>query len=55
MNINKSDTAVVFIDPQNEVLSDKGPCVGVGRTKRHGERDRREHGAALQGGERQGI
>src|SRR5262245_6231676 len=24
MNINKSDTAVVFIDPQNEVLSEKG-------------------------------
>jgi nicotinamidase-related amidase len=24
MNIDKSDTAVVFIDPQNEVLSEKG-------------------------------
>ena len=24
MNIDKNDTAVVFIDPQNEVLSDKG-------------------------------
>ena len=24
MDINKNDTAVVFIDPQNEVLSDKG-------------------------------
>src|SRR5262245_523120 len=24
MNMNKSDTAVVFIDPQNEVLSEKG-------------------------------
>ena len=24
MNIHKNDTAVVFIDPQNEVLSDKG-------------------------------
>ena len=24
MNINKSDTAVVFIDPQNEVLSEEG-------------------------------
>jgi nicotinamidase-related amidase len=24
MNINKNDTAVVFIDPQNEVLSEKG-------------------------------
>jgi nicotinamidase-related amidase len=24
MNIDKNDTAVVFIDPQNEVLSEKG-------------------------------
>jgi hypothetical protein len=24
MNIDKNDTAVVFIDPQNEVLSDRG-------------------------------
>src|SRR6266550_4653965 len=24
MNINRNDTAVVFIDPQNEVLSEKG-------------------------------
>jgi len=24
MNIDKDDTAVVFIDPQNEVLSEKG-------------------------------
>lgn len=24
MNIDKSDTAVVFIDPQNEVLSERG-------------------------------
>jgi nicotinamidase-related amidase len=24
MNINRNGTAVVFIDPQNEVLSDKG-------------------------------
>jgi nicotinamidase-related amidase len=29
MNINKSDTAVVFIDPQNEVLSDKGLAWGL--------------------------
>ncbi len=29
MNINKSDTAVVFIDPQNEVLSDKGLAWGA--------------------------
>jgi nicotinamidase-related amidase len=24
MDINKGDTAVVFVDPQNDVLSDKG-------------------------------
>jgi hypothetical protein len=24
MNIDKSNTAVVFIDPQNDVLSEKG-------------------------------
>ena len=24
MNINRNDTAVVFIDPQNEVFSEKG-------------------------------
>jgi hypothetical protein len=24
MDMNKGDTAVVFIDPQNDVLSDKG-------------------------------
>jgi Isochorismatase family len=29
MDINKSDTAVVFIDPQNEVLSDKGLAWGA--------------------------
>jgi nicotinamidase-related amidase len=29
MNINKNDTAVVFIDPQNEVLSDKGLAWGL--------------------------
>ncbi len=29
MNINKSDTAVVFIDPQNEVLSDRGLAWGL--------------------------
>jgi nicotinamidase-related amidase len=29
MNINKNDTAVVFIDPQNEVLSDKGLAWGA--------------------------
>jgi nicotinamidase-related amidase len=29
MNINKNDTAVVFIDPQNEVLSEKGLAWGA--------------------------
>ncbi len=29
MNIDKNDTAVVFIDPQNEVLSDKGRAWGA--------------------------
>src|SRR2546426_1026289 len=29
MDINKNDTAVVFIDPQNEVLSDKGLAWGA--------------------------
>jgi len=29
MEINKNDTAVVFIDPQNEVLSDKGLAWGA--------------------------
>ncbi len=29
MDINKDDTAVVFIDPQNEVLSDKGLAWGA--------------------------
>ncbi|HMF47969.1 MAG TPA: cysteine hydrolase [Candidatus Saccharimonadales bacterium] len=29
MNIHKNDTAVVFIDPQNEVLSDKGLAWGA--------------------------
>ena len=28
MDINRNDTAVVFIDPQNEVLSDKGLAWG---------------------------
>jgi len=29
MNMQKTDTAVVFIDPQNDVLSDKGSSWGV--------------------------
>ena len=35
MQINRNDTAVVFIDPQNEVLSDKGAAwVAVGESVR---------------------
>src|SRR5262245_28258136 len=30
MEIHKTDTAIVFIDPQNEVLSDKGLAWGAG-------------------------
>ena len=36
MQINKTDTAVVFIDPQNEVLSEEGlawPVVGESVTE----------------------
>ena len=29
MNIQKTDTAVVFIEPQNDVLSEKGSSWGV--------------------------
>ena len=29
MNMQKTDTAVVFIDPQNDVLSEKGSSWGV--------------------------
>jgi nicotinamidase-related amidase len=38
MNIQKADTAVVFIDPQNDVLSDKGSswsAVGASVTENH--------------------
>lgn len=38
MNIQKTDTAVVFIDPQNDVLSEKGSSwglVGVSVTENH--------------------
>jgi hypothetical protein len=31
MQISRNDTAVVFIDPQNEVLSEKGSRMGGGR------------------------
>src|ERR1700746_2817593 len=40
MNIHKTDTAVVFIDPQNEVLSEKGLAWGlVGGSIRHADHD----------------
>jgi nicotinamidase-related amidase len=29
MDKSKNDTAIVFIDPQNEVLSEKGPAWGL--------------------------
>ena len=38
MNIEKTDTAVVFIDPQNDVLSEKGAnwtAVGASVTENH--------------------
>jgi hypothetical protein len=38
MNIQKTDTAVVFIDPQNDVLSEKGSswgAVGASVTENH--------------------
>ena len=38
MNIQKTDTAVVFIDPQNDVLSEKGAnwgAVGASVTENH--------------------
>ena len=33
MNIRREDTAIVFIDPQNEVLSEKGRRVASGPRK----------------------
>ncbi len=47
MDIQRTDTAVVFIDPQNDVLSDKG--ANWGRRQRYREPHHREHGADLQG------
>jgi nicotinamidase-related amidase len=38
MEISKTDTAVVFIDPQNDVLSERGAnwgAVGASVTKNH--------------------
>ena len=38
MNIQKTDTAVVFIDPQNDVLSEKGAnwtALGASVTENH--------------------
>src|SRR5215467_5426858 len=38
MNVQKADTAVVFIDPQNDVLSEKGVnwgAVGASVTENH--------------------
>jgi hypothetical protein len=44
MDINKGDTAVVFIDPQNDV-SDKGLAWALGWRQCQGEQYGREHGA----------
>jgi hypothetical protein len=41
MDINKNDTAIVFIDPWNEVLSEKS-LAWLGRRERHGKQRRRE-------------
>jgi hypothetical protein len=55
MDISKNDTAIVFIDPQNEVLSEKGLAWGLvgesvtqNKTVEDMERD-------LQGGKSQGL
>jgi hypothetical protein len=51
MDIQRTDTAIVFIDPQNDVLSETGAnweAVGASVTQ-----NRREYGADLQG--RQGA
>ncbi len=51
MQIDRNDTAVVFIDPQNEVLSERGAAwAAVGESVK-GEQDRREHRADLSSGE----
>ena len=49
MDIQKTDTAVVFIDPQNDVLSEKGANWGSGRRERYREPHSREYGANLRG------
>ena len=41
MDISKNDTAIVFIDPWNEVLSEKG-LAWLGWGERHGNQCRRE-------------
>ncbi|MEU2113977.1 hypothetical protein [Streptomyces sp. NPDC019507] len=50
MEINKTDTAYVFIDPQNDVLSE-GSKLGRGVSERHREQDRRKYGEDIRGGE----
>jgi hypothetical protein len=51
MDIQKTNTAVVFIDPQNDVLSEKGAnWAAVGASVIENP-DCREHGADLQGRE----
>ena len=55
MKIYKNDTALVVIDPQNDVLSENGVSWGLGRRQRQGEQHRREHRAALPGREGAGL
>jgi hypothetical protein len=48
MQINRNDTAVVIIDPQNDGLSDKGPDqLSLSRTRRSAYRRACRHVAAL--------
>ena len=51
MDIQKTNTAVVFIDPQNDVLEREGSKLGSGRGERYRRPDCRKHGADLQGRE----
>ena len=50
MNIENEDTAVVFIDPQNEVMDESGLAWPPGPRKLLRKQYHREHGEHLQGG-----
>jgi hypothetical protein len=51
MEIDRRDTAVVFTDPQNEVLSETGQGLAVGTGELGGEQHHSEHGPPLRGHE----